>query len=185
MTALIPFLPGIAGALLGAIPSIVQMARGKGLRRRGGRLMTVHKRRGVHVLRHKRAPIAKHVYRRKLHRGKGFLADIANIVPFFGPMLSGMAQKAGLGIESKHHKLLKKYLKLHALGHGVSTKVHRPYHLGYGISTAVHRPFHGGLLMPAGGYVKPHKTRGHYRRIGHKRVHVKAHKKGGYLRLAY
>lgn len=177
--ALLPFLPAIAGGLLSAIPSIVQMARGKGLRacrvRRGGRIVTVYKPKGVHLLRHKRQRVAKHVYRRHRRAGKGIFGDILGSIPFIGPLIKGAT---GLGLH-------KKALMYH--GKGISTIVHRPYY-GHGISTKVHRafhPHHGGLLMPAGGRVRAHYTRAHYRRVGRKKVHVKGHKKGGYLRITY
>lgn len=66
--------------------------------------------------------------RRRAHRGKGFLADLASGIPFFGKALSGLAEKRGLGMRHRvpAHVRMTRHGPVHVRGHMAAGARRRP-----------------------------------------------------------
>lgn len=123
-------------------------------------------------------------YRR---RGRGVVSDLLKGIPLIGPIIGGLAGNIGLGMKRTKRSLAyasgrglavmhPKKVMSGRRGHGLAVMHAKNLgHLGGRL-----RPGKGGLLNAAGGRIR----RGHYRYIkkgaGVKRIHVRAHKVGGY-----
>jgi hypothetical protein len=130
-----------------------------------------------HMYRRKHAGAGKRRYHR---RGRGVVSDIVGSLPLIGPLLGPLASRIGLG-RGEGLSVMRPY-SLNSTAGG--------YHGGRLAPAGYHMMRHGrGLLAPAGSGVKRHIRKGHYRYVkksgsGVKRVHVRAHRVGGYIPYA-
>lgn len=192
------FIPGILDSV-GSIMEYNKRAReGHGLTTRGYNLRkrmgygygmrkkhVVHDRKIVNKARRYRGGrIAKKRYHR---RGRGFASDFISNIPLIGPLLAPIGRAIGLGMKRQHMSMAQRKKVIRML-HSMKGKGLSPMHIASMRQRIGGRLLmkKGGLLAPAGGMIRKHMRKGHYRYVhksgsGVKRVHVRKHRVGGYI----